>query len=232
MTDTSASVPPAPDDGTEGDPRIRVAVAYHSGSGHTRVLAEAVAGGASDAGAQTALVGVDTITDEQWSWLDSADAIVFGAPTYMGTASAAFHRFAQDSAGRWARRAWCDKLAAGFTVAGAMSGEKLQTLQYFTILASQHGMHWVSLDLKPGWCTVSGSANELNRLGITLGAGAQVNTDEGPEAVSRSDRDTARHLGRRIARTASLFPAAPPPGIVTSRRGATPPPAAQPVSTR
>lgn len=186
-----------------------VAVAYHSGSGHTRVLAEAVAVGALEAGAEAHLIRVDTITAGQWEQLDAADAIVFGAPTYMGTASAAFHVFAQATAGRWSRRAWRDKAAAGFTIAGAMSGDKLHTLQYFAVLAAQHGMHWVNLDLLPGWSRSTGSAEELNRLGIALGAGAQANTDEGWEAVPRADADTALHLGRRVARTAAVLARVP-----------------------
>lgn len=42
-----------------------VAIAFHSGYGHTAVLADAVVRGAQDAGAETALIAVDTITDEQ-----------------------------------------------------------------------------------------------------------------------------------------------------------------------
>ncbi|QEV28367.1 flavodoxin family protein [Streptomyces coeruleorubidus] len=66
-------------------------------------------------------MSVDTITDEQWAQLDAADAIIFGSATYMGTASAAFHSFAQASSKRWFPHAWVDKLAAGFTNAGAQS---------------------------------------------------------------------------------------------------------------
>ncbi|MEU1201415.1 flavodoxin family protein [Streptomyces sp. NPDC005813] len=182
-----------------------VAIAYHSGFGHTTVLAEAVRDGVADAGADAVLIAVDGITDEEWAALDAADAIVFGAPTYMGTASAAFHVFAESTSKRWAARAWKDKLASGFTVAGAMNGDKLHTLQYFSILASQHGMHWINLDLTPGWCSSTGSEHDLNRLGITLGAGAQANTDEGPEAVTKADTETARHLGRRVATVANSF---------------------------
>ncbi|HEX6967872.1 MAG TPA: flavodoxin family protein [Micromonosporaceae bacterium] len=179
-----------------------VAIAYHSGSGHTAALAEAVGRGAAETGAEAVLIAVDRITDEQWAVLDAADAIVFGAPTYMGTASAPFHHFAQATAKRWSARAWRDKLASGFTISGAMSGDKLHTLEYFSILAAQHGMHWVNLDLLPGWSSSTGSVHDLNRLGVTLGTGAQANTDEGPEAVSEADLSTARHLGRRVAQVA------------------------------
>jgi NAD(P)H dehydrogenase (quinone) len=182
-----------------------VAIAYHSGSGHTAVLAEAVRAGVEEAGARAAVIAVDRIEDSQWAELDAADAIVFGAPTYMGSASAAFHVFAEATAGRWSARAWRNKFAAGFTIAGAMSGDKLHTLQYFTILASQHGMHWINLDVLPGWSSTRGSIEDLNRLGITLGAGAQANTDEGPEAVPQADADTALHLGRRVAEVVNSF---------------------------
>ncbi|WP_031017824.1 flavodoxin family protein [Streptomyces rimosus] len=114
-----------------------VAVAYHSGYGHTAVLAEAVRDGAADAGATVHLVKVDEIAEEQWGLLDAADAIVFGSPTYMGTASGAFHVFAEATSKRYVSRAWQDKLAAGFTNSGSKSGDKLHTLQFFTVLAAQ-----------------------------------------------------------------------------------------------
>jgi multimeric flavodoxin WrbA len=182
-----------------------VAVAYHSGYGHAAVLAQAVHEGAADAGADVSSIRVDTITAEQWADLDRADVIVFGAPTYMGTASAAFHTFAEASSGRWAERAWQDKLAAGFTVSGAKSGDKLHTLQYFAILAAQHGMHWINLDLLPGWNSSTGSETDLNRIGVSLGVAGQANVDQGPEAVVKCDVETARHLGRRVVETARRF---------------------------
>jgi NAD(P)H dehydrogenase (quinone) len=181
-----------------------VSIAYHSGYGHTVVLAEAVRSGAAGAGAVTHLIKVDEITTEQWSILDSSDAIVFGAPTYMGTASSAFHVFAEATSKRF-MGPWRDKLAAGFTNSGAKSGDKLNTLQYFTVLASQLGMHWVSLGLTPGWNSSQASENDLNRLGFYLGAAAQTNVDQGAEAVHKADIATAEHLGRRVTETAAVF---------------------------
>ncbi|KAA6213746.1 flavodoxin family protein [Streptomyces albofaciens JCM 4342] len=184
-----------------------VAIAYHSGFGHTAVLAEAVRDGAAEAGATVHLVKVDEITEEQWELLDAADAIVFGSPTYMGTASGAFHVFAEATSKRWATRAWQDKLAAGFTNSGSKSGDKLHTLQFFTVLAAQHGMHWVNLGLLPGWNSTTASENDLNRLGIFLGAGAQTDSDRGPDGVHKADIATAEHLGRRVASQAAVYAA-------------------------
>lgn len=182
-----------------------VSIAYHSGYGHTAVLAEAVRAGAEEAGAQVHLIKVDEITDGLWTLLDASDAIVFGSPTYMGTASGAFHAFAEASSTRWFGQDWKDKLAAGFTNSGSKSGDKLHTLQFFQILAAQHGMHWINLGLLPGWNNSEGSENDLNRLGVFAGAAAQTNVDEGPGAVHKADILTAEHLGRRITETARTF---------------------------
>ncbi|MFI1213684.1 flavodoxin family protein [Streptomyces sp. NPDC020802] len=185
--------------------RTTVVIAFHSGFGHTAVVAEAVARGAAGTDAEVVLIPVDTINDEQWAQLDAADAIIFGAATYMGTASAAFHAFAEASSRRWFTHAWVDKLAAGFTNSGAKSGDKSSTLGYFATLAAQHGMHWISLGLMPGWDSTKGSEDDINRLGFFMGAGAQSPTDAGPEAVHRSDLATAVYLGARVARQAAIF---------------------------
>ncbi|MFC1408849.1 flavodoxin family protein [Streptacidiphilus sp. N1-12] len=181
-----------------------VAIAYHSGYGHTAVVARSVRDGAASAGAVVHLINVDEITEEQWELLDGADAIAFGSPTYMGTASAAFHKFAEDSSKRWFTHSWQDKLAAGFTNSGSKSGDKLHTLQYFTLLAAQHGMNWVNLGLHPGWNSSEASEHDINRLGFFLGVGAQTNVDEGPEAVHKADLATAEHLGLRLAEAARI----------------------------
>ena len=185
--------------------RPTVAVAFHSGYGHTAVIAEAVARGAADAGADVITVLVDAITEEQWAQLDAADAIIFGAPTYMGTASAAFHTFAEASSKRWYTQTWADKIAAGFTNSGAKNGDKSSTLGYFFTMAAQHGMHWISLGVQPGWASTEGSENDINRLGYFVGAGAQTPVDAGPEAVHKADIATAEQLGRRVTETTRTF---------------------------
>lgn len=181
---------------------IRVVIAYHSGFGHTARQAEAVARGAeSVAGTEVALLSVAELTDELWATLDHADAIIFGAPTYMGSPSAVFKAFAEGTAKAWGDNLrWKDKIAAGFTNSQNIHGDKLNSLVAFAILAAQHGMHWVSLGLYPGWNSSTGSAEDLNRLGSFLGAMAQSNGDAGPDiAPPRSDLATAEELGRRVA---------------------------------
>ncbi|WP_075780002.1 flavodoxin family protein [Streptomyces acidiscabies] len=184
-----------------------VSIAYHSGFGHTAVLAEAVRDGVITAGATAHLINVEEISEEQWNLLDASDAIIFGSPTYMGTASAVFHAFAEASSKRWFNQVWKDKIAAGFTISAGKSGDKLNTLQYFTVLAGQHHMQWVGLGLMPGWNTSTASENDLNRLGFFLGAAAQSNQDQGVEGVHKAALATAAELGKRVAEVARVYAA-------------------------
>jgi multimeric flavodoxin WrbA len=176
-----------------------IAIAYHSGFGHTAVLAAAVAAGASDGGADVSVIAVDRMADDEWDVLDGADGIVFGSATYMGNVSAGFQTFAEQTGRRCLNGSWRDKVAAGFTNSGAKSGDKVQTLVSLAVFAAQHHMHWVSLGLGAGWNSATGSEDDLNRLGFWLGAGAQTDVDANPDQVHPSDVRTCHHLGQRVA---------------------------------
>ena len=176
-----------------------LAVAYHSGFGHTAVMADAVAAGARDAAAHVTVIEVEDMTDADWNVLDTADSIVFGSATYMGNVSAGFQAFAEQTGRRCLNGTWRDKVAAGFTNSGAKGGDKMHTLTSLAVFAAQHHMHWVNLGLGAGWNSAAGSEDDLNRLGFWLGAGAQTDVDANPEQVHPSDVRTCRHLGRRVA---------------------------------
>lgn len=181
----------------------RIAIVYHSGYGHTAVQAEAVRRGASDVvGSNVALIPVEERA-RNWDVIDAADAIIFGTPTYFGSASAQFKAFLDETSGRWLEGRWANKLAAGFTNSAGMSGDKLATLQQINHFAMQHGMVWVGLGLPPGNNTSTGSPDDLNRLGGFLGAMSQADADVPPEvAPAGSDLRTAEYLGRRVAEMA------------------------------
>lgn len=177
-----------------------MAIVYYSGYGHTARLAEAIwEGGNTLDGVEARLYDVTCLDEDDWAELDAAAAIVFGAPTYMGSVAAKFKAFMEDSSKRWFARVWKDKLAAGFTCSASQSGDKLNTLVQLVTLACQHGMIWVSLDLLPGNNSSRGSADDLNRLGCSLGVMAQANADQGADAMRESDLKTARRLGERVA---------------------------------
>ena len=181
----------------------KIAIVYHSGYGHTAVQAKAVLQGAQQInGATAVLIPVEDL-EAHWVAIDDADAIIFGSPTYFGSASSQFKAFLDATSGRWLEGRWKNKLAAAFTVSAGMSGDKLATLQQLNHFAMQHGMIWVGLGLLPGNNTSTGSPEDLNRLGGFMGAMAQANADASPEvAPAGSDLRTAEHLGKRVAETA------------------------------
>ncbi len=185
-----------------------IAIVYHSGYGHTGRQAEAVKVGVEQVeGAEALLLTVEE-AQTRWDDLASAEAIIFGAPTYMASVSAPFKAFEDATSHAVMAKgfAWKDKIAAGFTNSGSRSGDKLATLIQIALFAAQHGMYWVSLGLPPANNSTTGSEEDLNRLGFWLGAGAQSNTDQGPDvAPPEADLATARHLGQRVAKATLQF---------------------------
>lgn len=184
----------------------RIAIAYHSGYGHNEVLALSVAQGVRDAGGEAVLLKIDPGAPDFDPILDaitSSDAVIFGAPTYMGDVSAAFKAFAEASSKAFAVGAWKDKLAAGFTVSHSFSGDKGHALESLAILAAQHGMNWINLGIpSPAIPAAQRGPDTLNRVGSFNGLAAQADnasTDVSPPA---GDRETARLLGERVARAA------------------------------
>ena len=187
-----------------------VAIVYHSGFGHTAAVAEHVAKGvASVAGTTVKLYKADDLVSPEtgpWAELAAADAIVFGAPTYMGSASAVMKQFMDATSKVWFGHGWKNKVAAGFTNSASWSGDKLSTLSQFAILAAQHGMIWVGTGMFPGYNKKESTAHDLNRVGSFLGLMTQANADEGPDvAPPASDRRTAEAFGARVAETAGRW---------------------------
>ncbi len=178
----------------------KVAIVYHSGFGHTKVLAEAVGrGAASVAGTTVDLVPVAE-AEAKLETLNAADAIIFGSPTYMGDVSGPFKTWADSTAKVWFGQGWKDKVASGFTNSNSPSGDKLNTIQSLWTLAMQHGMHWVSLGLMP---QTQKDGLVLNRLGSFGGAmSTALNEAPGPANPSKDDQTTGEYLGRRVAEVA------------------------------
>lgn len=181
-----------------------VVVACHSGYGHTRKVADALIEGVADADLQARFLDVSAIDDAGWQQLNSAAAIVFGSPTYMGSCSAPFKAFADQSAKIWMTQGWQDKLAGGFTCSMQMSGDKFSTLSYFVTLAMQHGMVWVGAAGSPP-PDEPGDPDSENRLGAYIGVMAQADNVPADQSPPQGDLDTAFRYGKRIAGFASLL---------------------------
>ncbi|MDO9405686.1 MAG: flavodoxin family protein [Polaromonas sp.] len=180
----------------------KVAVVYHSGYGHTQRMAQAVAEGA---GADLLAIDAEgNLPEGGWDTLAAADAIIFGSPTYMGSVSWQFKKFADASSKPWYTQAWKDKLFAGFTNSASLNGDKMSTLSYFFTLSMQHGGLWVSQGVLPS-NTKAAQRNDPNYLGSYSGAMAQSPSDAGAAEMSPGDLDNARRLGERVASVAAKF---------------------------
>ena len=179
-----------------------IAVVFHSGYGHTQRLAQAVADGA---GAH--LIAIDAegnLPPGGWEALAAADAIIFGAPTYMGGPSWQFKKFADASSKPWYVQTWKDKLFAGFTNSSAMNGDKHATIAYFWTLAMQHGGLWAGLGMLPS-NDKAATRNSPNYVGGYAGALATSPTDASSAEMAKGDLESARALGERVAALAAKF---------------------------
>ena len=179
-----------------------IVVVYHSGYGHTQRMAQAVAQGA---GARLLAIDAEgNLPAGGWEQLKAADAIIFGSPTYMGSVSWQFKKFADASAKPWYAQEWKDKIAAGFTNSAGMSGDKFNVLTTLFTLAMQHGMVWVSQGLMPS-NTRGAKRDDVNYLVSYGGAIAQSTFDAGADAMAAGDLETARLFGERVAQAAARW---------------------------
>lgn len=189
----------------------KIAIVYHSGNGHTRRQAEYVKAGAESVeGAEVWFLEVGEAA-QQLDLLDTADAIVFGCPTYMGNVSAGMKAFQEAAVSRWFSRAWQNKIAGAFTNACNLDGDKMNTLIGLFINAMQQGMIFVGLNQVPGYneedalTRLEGpSVNAVNRLDASVGAMSSSGLRP-VEEMAEGDLASAREYGERIARIAAQF---------------------------
>ncbi len=177
-----------------------VVVIYHSGYGHTKKQAEAVA-----QGAQADLIAIDEhgdITDADWDKLGSAKAIIMGSPTYMGSVSWQFKKFADASSKPWFTQKWKNKIFAGFTNSASLNGDKASTISYLITFAMQHSGIWVGTGLMPASMKAS-TRNDVNSLGGFSGALMSTPADASADEVNPADLETSRLLGVRVAEFAA-----------------------------
>lgn len=178
----------------------KIAIVYFSQfHGHTKIMADHVAGGVTAGGATPVMVDVTQKID--WDALNAMDAFIFGSPTYMGSVAAPFKKFMDDSGNQWMQQKWKDKLAAGFTCSHGLSGDKLNVLIQLAVFAAQHGMTWVN----PAQMQEGSGPQHVNRLGSFLGVMAAADSKGEAPQPPEGDRRSAFLLGERVAQMAARF---------------------------
>ena len=158
---------------------INVLVAYHSLSGHTERMAEAVAEGARS-GPQTHVVlkRVGKVTAEE---LFAADAIVLGSPVYWSNMAGEVKTFIDDwqfKFGVFPEFKLKNKVGAAFATGGQISSGKELTM--LSILAAMLGNQMI---------VVSGGG----------AFGASATTEGDSPGIDAQELTGARELGRRVA---------------------------------
>lgn len=177
-----------------------IVIVFHSGYGHTAKIAEAVA---ATSGAQLLAIDAEgNLPAGGWEALAAAQLIVFGSPTYMGTVSWQFKKFADASSKAWFTQQWKDKLFAGFTNSASMNGDKHSTLHYFMTLAMQHSGLWVGTGMMPS-NSKAASRDDINYVASSAGLMTTTPSDASVDEMVAGDIATAKAFGERLAAVAA-----------------------------
>jgi NAD(P)H dehydrogenase (quinone) len=216
--------------GYRGAVEARVAVIYYSATGNVHRLAQAVAEGAEDAGAEVRLRHVEELASEllisqNQLWgrhrsmvdeapvaalddLEWADGVAFGTPTRFGNVAAQLKQFI-DQAGRlWQDGKLADKVGTSFTSSQTAHGG-----QESTIIALNNTLyHWGMLILPLGYTVHEVFAAGGNPYGASF---VSAQTVTGPDQAALH---VARYQGQRLARYAGVVAQARRDGLFAVKR--------------
>jgi NAD(P)H dehydrogenase (quinone) len=166
---------------------VQVLVAYHSISGNTEKMAEAVAAGVSTIpGARVVTRRVGQVTAEE---LFAADAIVVGSPVYWSNMAGEVKTFFdnwQFKFGVFPDFKMKNKVGAAFATGGQVSSGKEVTM--LSMLAAMLGNYMI---------VVSGGG----------AFGASATTEGDSQGIDDQELANARALGARVAEVALAFKA-------------------------
>jgi NAD(P)H dehydrogenase (quinone) len=165
-------------------PVVKILVTYHSLSGNTERMAEAVVSGAKEfPGTHVVMKRVGQVTAED---LFSSDAIVVGSPVYWSNMSGEVKTFFdnwQFKFGVFPEFKMKNKVGAAFATGGQVSSGKEVTM--LTILAAMLGNQMI---------VVSGGG----------AFGASATTEGDSLGIDNKELADAQSLGRRVAEVATM----------------------------
>src|SRR5690242_19417601 len=196
---------------------VRVAVIYYSATGNVHGLAQAVAEGAEQAGAEVRLRHVEELASEllisqNQPWgrhrsrvaeaptatlddLEWADGIAFGSPTRFGNVAAQLKQFIDQAGTLWQEGKLANKVATSFTSSYTPHGG-----QESTILALNNTLyHWGMLILPLGYTVHEVFAAGGNPYGASFVSDHSVT---GPDEAATA---AARYQGERLAGYAGVI---------------------------
>ncbi|HEX3995876.1 MAG TPA: NAD(P)H:quinone oxidoreductase [Acetobacteraceae bacterium] len=193
----------------------KVLVLYYSAYGHIEAMANAVAEGAREAGAEVdvkrvpELVPAEVAKNSHFKLdqpapvaviadLENYDAIIVGTGTRFGRMSSQMANFLDQAGGLWAKGALNGKVGAAFTASATQHGGQETTL--FSIITNllHFGMVVVGLDY--------GFAPQMTVDEVVGGApygATTITSSNGSRQPSQNELDGARYQGRRVAMVAA-----------------------------
>ena len=193
----------------------KVLVLYHSVYGHVETMAQAVAEGAREAGAQVDIKRVPETVPEDIARashfkLDQAapiakiddladyDAVIIGTGTRFGRMGSQMASFLDQGGGLWMKGALHGKVGGAFTSTASQHGGQETTL--FSVITNllHFGMVVVGLDY--------GHAGQMTLSEVTGGSPYGASTiagGDGSRQPSENELMGARYQGRKIAQTAA-----------------------------
>ncbi|HEY0052021.1 MAG TPA: NAD(P)H:quinone oxidoreductase, partial [Caulobacteraceae bacterium] len=197
----------------------KVLVLYHSTYGHIEAMAQAVAEGAREGGAEVTIKRVqETVPPEVATQagykMDQAaelatvdeladyDAIIIGAGTRYGVAASQMRAFIDQTGALWARGALVGKVGAAFTSSATQHGGQETTIISLHTTMLHHGM--VIVGLPYAWVGQMG-IEEITG-GSPYGA-STITGGDGSRMPSENELDGARYQGRHVASIAAKLAA-------------------------
>ena len=183
-----AHAQPATRPSGDAAPTVRILIAYHSRTGHTEKMAQAVAEGAGRvAGAAVVVRKVAEVSKED---LQAADGIILGCPTWFANIPGEMKVIIDDW--NWKLKVdFTDKVGGAFATAGGQVG------------GQQHVVTSLLLFMIHNRMIVAGPLYENPTTGsVWAESGAAAVTGPLDPGVGDGELDGARRLGERVARVA------------------------------
>jgi NAD(P)H dehydrogenase (quinone) len=198
----------------------KILVLYYSAYGHCERMAQAVAEGAREAGAQVSVKRVPELVPEAVARksgykldqpapiatvdeLPQYDAIIFGTGTRYGNMTAQMKNFIDQTGGLWAKGALVGRVGSVFTSSATQHGGQESTILTFHTVLMHLGMVVVGL---PYAFQAQMGVGEV--MGNSPYGASTITDSDGSRMPSKVELDGARYQGRHVATLASrLAPA-------------------------
>ena len=197
----------------------KILILYYSAYGHIERMAEAVAEGVRQAGAEAVIKRVPELVPEEVarksgykldqkapiatvSELAQYDGIIFGTGTRYGNMTAQMKNFLDQTGALWASGALVGKIGSVFSSSATQHGGQESTILTFHPVLLHLGMIIVGLPY-----AFQGQMGVLEVMGNSPYGASTIAGGDGSRQPSQVELDGARYQGRHVAQIAAKLTA-------------------------